>query len=64
MLKEIENSFVVSPDEIKPLMDCMLKLIKEYPYNETIRLDNLRYSRTETTKELVKLLNSRKAEKS
>ena len=42
----------------------MLKLIKEYPYNETIRLDNLRYSRTETTKELVKLLNSRKAEKS
>jgi glycosyltransferase involved in cell wall biosynthesis len=64
LLKEIENSFVVSPDEIKPLMDCILKLIKEYPYNETIRLDNLRYSRTETTKELVKLLNSRKAEKS
>ena len=62
LLKEIENSFVVAPGEVKPLIDCVLKLINEYPYKETIRLDNLRYSRTETTKELVKLLKSRKVE--
>ena len=64
LLSGINNSIVVAPGEVNKLKEYIIKQIKEYPHQETIVTNITRFSRTETAKELVKLLNLRKTIKS